>query len=622
MNYLKKNMEIDYQIIFNNSPFTCLISDENHKILFVTPNIKELLGYKKEQLLGKYYIDFFCLTTSVIPNNQITKDNFQQTYQLTHQNGSCLWVIDTVQILNEGSQINYLHYLTDITEQKKIEQDLAYNKERLELVLEGTRLGMWDWNPQTNDVFFNERWGEMLGYSYDEIEHTLATWENKVHPDDLTQCYTDIMAHVNGENAFYENIHRMKHKKGHWVYILDRGKVVERDEEGKPIRFTGTHTDISLQKNAELAEKEANQSKSLFLAKMSHEIRTPMNGVLGLLNILEESTSLDKEEHHLLQTIKESGELLLVILNDLLDYSKLESGKFELDNHAFLIHDSIKNVYNLFSKKAILKDIEYKLTIAPTVPTCILSDSVRFKQILMNLVSNAIKFTEHGKVEISASFYLPNTLSVSVSDTGKGIANVDKIWEEFKQEDSKISRQYGGTGLGLSITKSLIELLDGSIELTSEVGKGSSFQINLPISVLEEEELQKVECKAFNKKYISSLRILVAEDNLVNQLVISKILELLGNKVDIVGNGKEAYEKMQTKHYDFLLTDIHMPEMTGFELTQSVRKQLDYRPIIVALTADVITETQKKCYEAGMDYVIAKPFNKNEIIDLLQINLK
>lgn len=615
-------MEINYQNIFNNSPFICLISDENDNILYVSSNIKDLLGYSKTELLNQNYHQFLVPNSSFIPAHQIQKNNFNQSYQLIHQNGNFLWVIDTIQFLINNEKKQYIHYLSDITEQKKIEEDLAYNRQRLELVLEGTRLGMWDWNPQTNDVFFNERWGEMLGHSYDEIEHTLATWESKVHPDDLAQCYADITAHINGENDFYENIHRMIHKKGHWVYILDRGKVVERDKEGNPIRFTGTHTDISPQKSAELEAKEANKAKSLFLAKMSHEIRTPMNGVLGLLSILEESSSLNKEEHRLLQTIKESGELLLAILNDLLDYSKLESGKFELDNHAFLLHDSIKNVYNLFSKKAILKDIQYTLTIAPTVPTCILSDSVRFKQILMNLVSNAIKFTEHGKVEISASFYLPNTLSISVSDTGKGIANVDKIWEEFKQEDSKISRQYGGTGLGLSITKSLIELLDGSIELTSGVGKGSSFQINLPISVIEEEELQKIEHKAFNKKHISSLRILVAEDNLVNQLVISKTLQLLGNKVDIVGNGKEAYEKMQNKHYDFLLTDIHMPEMTGFELTQIVRKELNYTPIIVALTADIITETQKKCYEAGMDYVIAKPFNKNEIIDLLQINLK
>ena len=487
-------------------------------------------------------------------------------------------------------------------------------RERLELVIEGTRLGMWDWNPQTNEVAFNDVWAELLGHSLDEISPTLEEWESRVHPDDIAGCYEDIQAHIEGKTAFYQNVHRMRHKDGSWRYILDRGKVVERDAKGLPTRFTGTHTDITDQKMAELAANNANQSKSLFLANMSHEIRTPLNGLLGIVQLLD-GTELSEEQSQYLRIIQESGEGLLTVINDILDLSKIEAGKLVILPEAINLRQVLKLVHDLYRESALSKGLEFELDIADDVPEWVMLDGVRLKQVVMNLLSNAVKFTEQGAVRLKVD--CPDRLRLRVIDTGIGIANTDRIWQDFEQEEASTTRRFGGTGLGLTISRDLVTLMEGSLTVASEVGHGSTFTVELtapvadtPAKPILKEQLSKVQVKP--------QRILVAEDNPVNQMVISRLLDRLGMSVQMVADGAAAVEAVRTGSFDTVFMDIHMPSLDGIAATRQIRA-LDTpdQPRVIALSADAILERQDEALAAGMDDFVSKPFQFEQIVSVL-----
>jgi len=498
--------------------------------------------------------------------------------------------------------------------------DADQQKERLELVVEGTRLGMWDWNPVTGDVIFDERWAEMLGYDLADIEQSVTSWERLVHPDDLAAAYADIQAHMNGETEYYENIHRMKHRDGHWVYILDRGRIAEWDDQGNAIRFTGTHTDITREKEAELKALAAVKAKSMFLANMSHEIRTPLNGMLGLLQLLQE-TPLNTQQEEWVEVIMACGEGLLAVINDILDLSKIDNGKITIEPVQADIRKAFKLVYDLFQEKAHSKHLDYKLNIDEQLPELLLIDIQRIKQVLLNLVSNAIKFTDEGSVTISVeSQPLEDDLLeliVSVQDTGKGIGNSDVIWEQFTQEDNSIEREFGGTGLGLSISKGLITMMGGAIELISEVGVGSTFQFRIPC--------QRAELSTHSQKYsidknsLVPCKILVAEDNHVNQLVIHHVLLNLGMYPKIVSDGEAAVEACKREEFELIFMDLHMPKLNGIEASQKIHSEgsIMGNPTIVALSADAMSGSREACLEAGMIDFVYKPFKIDEIIKVI-----
>ncbi len=367
-------------------------------------------------------------------------------------------------------------------------QALTQHRERLELVIEGTRLGMWDWNPQTNDVTFNERWAEMLGHSLDEITEGLDEWQRRVHPDDLEPCYRDIQAHIDGEVPFYENIHRMRHKDGHWVYILDRGKVVERDDQGRPTRFTGTHTDITAQKLAELRATRATQAKSSFLANMSHELRTPMNSIIGFTKLVlkKSGATLPERSRDALETVDRNAMHLLGLINDVLDMSKIEAGRMELRREKFDLNDVADETIRQLSGLAQAKGLELEHEV-PDAPLSISADRTKCLQILTNLVSNGIKYTERGRVSVSLSGVddeaTGRAARLSVRDTGVGIKAEDmqRLFRPFTQLETESTRKIRGTGLGLMITSSFVGLHGGRIDVSSVEGQGSEFTVHLPL---------------------------------------------------------------------------------------------------------------------------------------------
>jgi len=383
-----------------------------------------------------------------------------------------------------------------------------------------------------------------------------------------------------------------------------------------------THEQLNLLKiRAEESEKHEQQ----FLANMSHEIRTPMNAVLGMTNLLLD-TEMNEKQLKYLKAIKTSSKNLLVIINDILDMSKLEAGKMEIEKIPFRIRDVIENVGDTNRFKAEEKGLKYEVFISPDIPDVVKGDPTRLNQVLTNLCSNAIKFTDKGRVTISAKpSQNGHFISFSVTDTGIGIPE-DKLhllFSNFKQIDSSTFRKYGGTGLGLSISKTLIELQGGKVDVKSELGKGSEFSVHIPYTLGTEEDVKSLQ-SPIKSDYssLTGIRILIAEDNEYNQIVVNDTLETLVPDVviEIAENGLIALDKVKSNNYDAILMDAQMPEMDGLDATRAIRKleteQKANIPII-ALTASVHKADIDKCLQAGMNDFVPKPFTRDELLGTL-----
>ena len=394
--------------------------------------------------------------------------------------------------------------------------------------------------------------------------------------------------------------------------------------------------------------KNANRKKNMFLANMSHEIRTPMNSILGIYNILRDSDLTDKQID-LLEIINIASQNLLIIINDILDLSKIEAGQLKLEENPFSLHEEINQVIKLLSLKARGKGIELLSSIDANVPNCIIGDAVRLKQILINLANNGIKFTSEGSVRIqvemismdSASIqankeFLPGwiqpkevredqrVLKFSVIDTGIGISPEDQetLFYEFAQLENPLVKRFEGTGLGLSISHNLTRLIRGKIGISSIENKGSTFWFTFLVNIGDDTLLQKTqERKKRKKKSLKPLRVLLVEDNLLNQKFAMTTMKQEGHQVDIAVNGKVALDKFSKNKYDLILMDIAMPVMDGIEASQRIRnleQAESYHPVkIIAITAHVMVTSEKQCIEAGMNAYLIKPYRPNELLDII-----
>ena len=502
--------------------------------------------------------------------------------------------------------------------------ELTSIEQRWHLALEGSRVGVWDLDIESGQIFYSAIWNSIALSEGIQPGSSISDWLDIMNPDDVLEFKRTMQNHLQGNAESFSSEHRLRTAQGTWVWVQCEGQIFSRCEQLEAERMIGTLSIISERKQMESELLEArdeaervSKMKTEFLANISHEIRTPMNGIISMTELTLES-SLDSTQEDNLEIVQVSARHLLSIINDVLDYSKIESGKLETSIDAVdtkkLVNQSVRMMKHQAEEKGLALSTEF----SPLLPSLIETDSQKVRQILVNLIGNAIKFTPEGGIEITVDLdESEDQLRVNVTDTGIGIPEdrLDQIFHSFHQADGSITREYGGTGLGLSISRNLAELLGGGLTVESQVGKGSSFTFTfgyLPhdentSGVLSTEPLDIVD---------QDLRILVAEDNAVNQKIIRKLLEGSGYKIEIAGTGIAAIEVWRERAFDLIVMDMMMPEMDGLEATRLIREEersSGSRTPIIALTANAMTVDRDRCFAAGMDGHITKPITRESL---------
>ncbi|MFT5702713.1 MAG: PAS domain S-box-containing protein [Rickettsiales bacterium] len=521
---------------------------------------------------------------------------------------------------------------------KLMEKDFVNLKEQkdlLEACWQGSTEASWSVNLITRKITFSDRWKEMIGYETNEIGEDESEWSSRVHPDDYEATQIIMERHLSKKGPYLQE-YRIKTKSGEWRWFKCSGQA-SWNEDGVPYRLSGSSLDIHDVKmaveNLKIDKKKAedfNQAKTNFLSNMSHEIRTPMNGIIGMASLLK-ITKLDDIQKEHVQLILDSSDHLMQIINNILDISKIEAGKIELENINFDLKNTAQEVLILMGAIAKGKNIDFNLEYSEKIPSYVIGDQGRIRQILFNLVSNAIKFMDNGKIGII--FVLEKQendrliLEISVKDQGIGIPKdkLDKIFHKFDQADVSTTRKFGGSGLGLPICRELVQMMGGDMKVESILNEGSNFYftINLGFSEVQSGIVVKIKDPEYKDPInLENINVLLAEDNSINQKVMINLLSKYGCSVTPSGNGEEAVEQVLKQKFDIILMDCQMPEMDGYEATRIIRdleqKNQQTASIIIAVTANALKEDKEKCLAAGMDDYLFKPIYDKDLSDILE----
>lgn len=522
-----------------------------------------------------------------------------------------------------------------LTEKAEQLQESEQSARQLAMVAENANDSIIITDVQGITLWVNAAFSEMTGYRPDEIlgrkpGHLLQG------PDTDQSVVASVSQALAGGNRIHVVI--LNYTKARESFWLEMDIVPVRDANDEVRKFIAIERDITERLEFEQKQEKALQdaeaatrSKSQFLAMMSHEIRTPMNGVLGTLGLLDEMPMPD-EQRQLVRVARESGEFLLTILNDILDFSKLEAGKLQLESIAFDLRHLIRGTIRICEPQAKAKDLSVEVDVAANAPAFLVGDPGRIRQMLLNFMSNAVKFTEQGRVVLRVEAR-PGTeghtgMCFSVQDSGIGIPKdkLDRLFQNFSQVDSSTARRFGGTGLGLAITKLLAQQMKGRVWCESTVGAGSTFYFAAPFKTAEEAERHPALGSTEQNSELErpDLKVLVAEDNRTNQMIAQSMLRRLGCRVDVAGNGQEAIEAVAARPYDIVLMDVQMPEVDGLEATRRIRAREDAVSAIpiIALTANAMAGDRTICLEAGMDDFVSKPINKQTLIQAINRMLR
>jgi PAS domain S-box-containing protein len=503
----------------------------------------------------------------------------------------------------------------DITELVGTLAQVERSEERLKLALGLADIHVWEMDYQRRELF--KTGDETLFFeepcTYRQLYKDIYV---TIDPRDRPGVEEQWRRHVE-EGVPYRPAYRVVRNDGKEVWA-ESACTLESDASGKPVRLIGALQNVTARKLAEQAlvrakdqAEAANLAKSAFLATMSHEIRTPLNGVLGMAQIMD-AAELSAEQRERLQIIRTSGEALLAILNDVLDLSTIEAARLELEEAPFNIADLARGAHAAFNSVAAQKNLAFDLTLEDAAQGTYLGDSARVRQILYNLVSNGLKFTQAGEVRVSIGATHAG-LALKVADTGVGIApdRLGHLFQKFEQADASITRKFGGTGLGLAICRELAQLMGGAVTVESREGVGSTFTATLPLKRIAEPAAPDASADAARAEPAPSLRLLAAEDNAINQLVLRTMLQQAGIDPTIVSDGREALDAWSQAEWDLILMDIQMPEMDGLTATRAIRQGEREtgrrRTPIIALTANAMAHHVAEYAKGGMDGFVAKP---------------
>ena len=514
----------------------------------------------------------------------------------------------------------------DITERKEAEIQIIFQASLLNQVRNAVIATDLDgriiyWN-HFSEILYQWRAEEVLGKS---IAETIV-------PENMRQHIKKVIEEI-VQCGYLECELLVERKDGSLFPALYVFNMI-KDQKGRYMGFASVSIDLTERKKVEddlLLAKEraesATKAKSQFLANMSHEIRTPMNAVIGLTSLLL-NTPINSEQRDYIETIRSSGDSLLAVISDILDFSKIEGGMLEVEKEPFDLQKVLEDSVNIFFSSARDKGLDLSYSLEPDVPCQILGDPARLKQILVNLLGNAVKFTEKGEISATVSASGPSSridgseeIMFAVKDTGIGISKdqLGRLFKPFIQADPSTTRKFGGTGLGLVISKNLAERMGGRIWAESEPGKGSVFYFTIrtqpsPAALpAREEDRPVMEAPDMNGQSRANLRILLAEDNAVNQMVALRMLERLGYQADTAANGKEVLAALKSRSYDIVLMDVQMPEMDGLEAARLIRSEKVDQPYIIAMTAHAMKGDREVCLEAGMNDYVSKPVRMEEL---------
>lgn len=558
------------------------------------------------------------------------------------KSGASDYIVKTqIDPLNIKKLIQNATRLGDIERQREeAEKALKISEARLSQAQKIARIGNWEYNFVTDEVYWSEEMYNIFEVDPRSFIPKSDHYITLFHPEDRDIVKREIKKCSQSGEPVNQDL-RVILPDNSFKFINVQA-YYQYDQKGQVEKFVGTVQDVNQRKiveseliEARKAAEESGKIKEQFLANMSHEIRTPMNAIIGFTNLMiGQDNNFSPEQKKYIKAIHDAGEHLMVIINDILDFSKIESGKMVIEKLDFSLPELIEKVINLFKQKADEKNIQLSCCIEENVPRHVTGDPVRLNQVLVNIISNAIKFTEQGYVRLHIKVLTVSdagvTIRISAEDTGIGIPQdkLNTIFESFTQASNDTTRKYGGTGLGLTIVKKIIELQNGAISVESKPGQGTIFNIDMPFEKSISDNIKgKIENKDKEEavEYAKNVRVLMAEDNELNQALATSVFKKIGWPLDIAGNGLIAIEKLKSGQYDIILMDIQMPEMDGYTATLKIRNELA-PPLsqipIMAITAHALNSEVKKCLEGGMNDYIAKPFKIEELIKKVSVLVK
>jgi PAS domain S-box-containing protein len=637
----RQEAESKYRTVVEHLPAVTYLQEVEHDrvMTFISPQIEAMLGYAPEDYNGTHlWVETIHPEDRerVLAEDERTDETgepFKIEYRQVAKDGRVVWVRDEAVLVrnNEGKPLFWQGFMMDITERKQSEEALRESEERYRLVARAINEVIWD-----NDIAADEqKWDGAIELTFgypSGLETTGAWWEERIHPEDKQRVLSKIAAVLDSDVEVWSDEYRFRRADGTYATVVDRAYVV-RNANGEPVRMTGSMSDVTERDRAEKESQEArraaesaNRAKSEFLANMSHEIRTPMNGVIGMTGLLLD-TDLTEEQREYAQTVRASAESLLTIINDILDFSKIEAGKLLIEQLDFDLGAVVEEAAGLLAERAYDRGVELASLIERDVPMDLRGDAGRIRQVLVNFLSNAVKFTEKGEVLLLARLIEETDHSAvvrfEVRDTGIGMTEEQqsRLFESFTQADASTTRRYGGTGLGLAVSKQLVELMGGEIGVQSAPGEGSTFWFSLPLEK-QSEGVRRID-SASSAVPLRDVRVLAVDDNETNRKILTHQLASWGIESEAAEDGPSALRMLREaagrgEPYDLAILDMQMPEMDGIEVAQKIKSDPVTAPTkLMMLTSIGGRREEDKVDPEGVAAYLSKPVKQSQLYDVL-----